>query len=92
VHSARTVSSWIISRLPAIRQFAPINQSSAFLVTNLEWSNLDEWPKTSRMANLILRYGPIPAFRADIAKLVSQMKFVGYQDGLSIFTVIALWN
>jgi hypothetical protein len=41
-------------------------------------SNLDEWPKTSlRMANLILRYGPIPAFRAYLAKLLSQMNFVG---------------
>jgi hypothetical protein len=30
-----------------------------------------------QMANLILRYGPIPAFRADLAKLVSQMNFVG---------------
>jgi len=29
------------------------------------------------MANLILSYGPIPAFRADLAKLVSQMNFVG---------------
>ena len=44
------------------------------------------------MANLILRYGPIPAFRPDLAKLVSQMNFVGYQDRLSIFTVIALWH
>jgi hypothetical protein len=46
----------------------------------------------ARMANLILRYGPIPAFRPDLAKLVSQMNFVGYQDRLSIFTVIALWD
>ena len=44
------------------------------------------------MANLILRYGPIPAFRADLAKLVSQANFVGYQDRLSIFTLIALWD
>jgi len=29
------------------------------------------------MANLILRYGPIPAFRADLAKLVSQINLVG---------------
>jgi len=29
------------------------------------------------MSNLILRYGPIPAFRADLAQLVSQMNFVG---------------
>ena len=46
----------------------------------------------ARMANLILRYGPIPAFRPDLAKLVSQMNFVGYQDRLSIFTLIALWD
>jgi hypothetical protein len=31
----------------------------------------------AQMANLILRCGPIPAFRADLAKLVSQMNFVG---------------
>jgi hypothetical protein len=30
-----------------------------------------------RMANLILRHGPIPAFRAESAKLLSQMNFVG---------------
>jgi hypothetical protein len=29
------------------------------------------------MANLILRHGPIPAFRADLSKLVSQMNFAG---------------
>jgi hypothetical protein len=31
----------------------------------------------ARMANLILRQGPIPAFRADLSKLVSQMNFAG---------------
>jgi hypothetical protein len=31
----------------------------------------------ARMTKLIVRYGPIPAFRADLAKLVSQMNFVG---------------
>jgi hypothetical protein len=30
----------------------------------------------ARMANLILRYGPFAAFRADPAKLLSQMNFV----------------
>jgi hypothetical protein len=29
------------------------------------------------MADLILSYGPVPVFRADLAKLVSQMNFVG---------------
>jgi len=31
----------------------------------------------AQMAKLILRYGPIPAFRTDLAKLVSQMNLVG---------------
>jgi hypothetical protein len=29
------------------------------------------------MANLILRYGPIPVSRADLAKLVSHVNFGG---------------
>jgi hypothetical protein len=43
----------------------------------------------ARMANPILRYGPIAAFRA---KLASQMNFTGYQDRVSTFTVIPLWD
>ena len=44
------------------------------------------------MSNLILRYGPIPAFRADLAQFVSRMNFVGEQDRLPIFTVITFWG
>ena len=44
----------------------------------------------ARMANLILRHGSIPAFRADLCKLVSQLNFAGQQDHLSSPTVRAL--
>jgi hypothetical protein len=44
----------------------------------LEWFNLDEWPKTSReWPTSSSATAPSPAFRADLAKLVSQMNFVG---------------